>query len=151
MTKTALQVGYLAICLFGPATFTTINGASTPSKVTDDAQGHSSGLIAKVTLHDGGVRTMRLDGVGCNKAICSRTAIKGIAPDSSERRAWFDSLAAIRTTSDREALLIWKDGSSQRISLLTDFRVLYLATRLGAVQRLDLASVKSVEFPGKKK
>jgi hypothetical protein len=32
------------------------------------------------------------------------------------------------------------------MSLITDFRVLYLASRLGGTAKLDLEKVKSVEF-----
>jgi hypothetical protein len=39
-----------------------------------------------------------------------------------------------------------KDGTSKRMSLLTDFRVLYLANRFGGPERLDVGAVKSVEF-----
>jgi len=40
-------------------------------------QAHAAGLTAKITLPDGTTRVARLEGVGCNNAICSRVAIKG--------------------------------------------------------------------------
>jgi hypothetical protein len=39
-----------------------------------------------------------------------------------------------------------RDITSRRMSLLTDFRVLYLANRLGGSEKLDLAKVQSVVF-----
>jgi hypothetical protein len=41
-----------------------------------------------------------------------------------------------------------KDGSAQRLSLIKDFRVLYLSKPTGGTEKLDLAHVKSVEFLG---
>ena len=61
-------------------------------------------------------------------------------------RTWFDSLATIRDTTANDALFVLKDGTSHRMSLVNDFRVLYLATRLGGTERLDLAKVRAVEF-----
>ena len=63
-------------------------------------------------------------------------------------RTWFDSLAAIKDTTATDALFVLKDGTSQRMSLVNDFRVLYLAARLGGTEKLDLAKVKAVEFLG---
>ena len=57
-----------------------------------------------------------------------------------------DSLAAIRDTTANDALFVLEDGTSHRMSLVNNFRVLYLATRLGGTERLDLAKVRAVEF-----
>lgn len=150
MRTTIFRTVCLAVGLLGPVAVSTISGSS-PSAVADDGQGHSTGLLARVTMRDATVRTVKLDGVGCTKAICSRTAIKGIGGNASEVREWFDSLSAIRDTNEREATFVSKDRTTRRISLLTDFRVLYLANRLGGEQKLDLARVKSVEFIGAEK
>jgi hypothetical protein len=61
-------------------------------------------------------------------------------------RTWLDNLVAIRDTTERDALFVMRDRTSRRMSLLTDFRVLYLAKRLGGSEKLDLAKVQSVEF-----
>src|SRR5579871_443821 len=45
-----------------------------------------------------------------------------------------------------EALLVMKDGSRRSVSLVKDFRVLYLGGRSTASERLDLDQVKSVDF-----
>lgn len=45
-----------------------------------------------------------------------------------------------------DALFVLNDGTERRLSLMSDFRVLYLANPLGGREKLDLARVKSVEF-----
>lgn len=146
MRMTTIRIGCIVIGLLGPAAFTTVKGASSSAKFVDDGQGHLTGLTARITMRDGEVRTVKLDGVGCAKAICSRTAIKGRVGDDTEVRTWLDSLAAIRVTNDHEARFVSRDGTSRRMSLVTDFRVLYLADRLGGSRKLDLAKVGSIEF-----
>jgi hypothetical protein len=93
----------------------------------------------------------RLEGVGCSASICSRTVIKSNAGSDSLVKTWLDSIAAIRDTTASDALFVLKDGTARRLSLVTDFRVLYLANRLGGTEKLDLAKVKSVEFPAASK
>jgi len=147
MRMTALRIGLIVLGLVGPAVVSRISGASS-SAVSEETQRHASGLMARIKTRDGVLRTVRLEGVGCAQALCSRTAIKGQGADNLEVRAWLDSLAAIRETSNHDALFVSKDGTSRRLSLLTDFRVLYVANRLGAARKLDLAQVESVEFVG---
>jgi hypothetical protein len=59
---------------------------------------------------------------------------------------WLDSIAAIKDTNENNALLVMKNGTEQRMSLVTDFRVLYLANRSRSSEKLDLAEIKSLEF-----
>jgi hypothetical protein len=109
-------------------------------------QGHLSGLTAKITLADGTIRTARIEGLGCSTAICSRVAIRGKADGDSLVSFWLDGLAAIRDTTDKDALIVMKSGAARRVSLVTDFRVLYLANRILSPEKLDLGKVKSLEF-----
>jgi hypothetical protein len=102
--------------------------------------------MAKITLPDGATRMVKLEGVGCAVSICSRTVIKGKTEGDSLVRTWLDSLAAIKDTTVDAAVFVMKDGTEQRRSLVTDFRVLYLANRLGETEKLDLAKIKSIEF-----
>jgi hypothetical protein len=102
--------------------------------------------IAKITLRDGKTETSKLDGVGCPVAICSRTAIKAKTDTNQVVKTWFQSLAAIRDTTPTDALFVFRDGTSRRLSLINDFRVLYLQNRLGRAEKLDLATVKAIEF-----
>jgi hypothetical protein len=147
--RITFRIGSIAACLLAAIPFTT-NGASAPSPAIDldqqSARGHLSGLTARITMRDGGTRTVKLEGVGCPQSICSRTAIKAKNQSDSLVRTWFDSLAAIQDTTASSALFVLKDGTSRRMSLINDFRVLYLANRLGGTEKLDLAKVKAVEF-----
>jgi hypothetical protein len=108
--------------------------------------GNGSGLMAKITLPDGTIRMARIEGLGCSASICSRVAIKGKADGDSLTTFRLDSIAAIRETTEKEALLVMKNGVGQRVSLVTDFRVLYLGNRPGSPEKLDLAKIKSLEF-----
>ena len=109
-----------------------------------DPSARSSGRSARITMVDGSSRMARIDGVGCSVSICSRTLIEG----RSESQGWvkmpLDSIAEIRDTTANDVLFVMKDGSQRRLSLVKDFRVLYLGG-LGAV-RLDLTQVKAVDF-----
>jgi hypothetical protein len=102
--------------------------------------------MAKITMRDGTTRIVKLDGVGCPRSICSRTAIKAKTQTDSLVRTWFDTLATIKEITASDALFVLKDGTSRRMSLVSDFRVLYLATRLDGTDRFDLASVTAVDF-----
>jgi hypothetical protein len=108
------------------------------------AQGHSSGLRAKITLPDGTVRVATLEGLGCTSSICSRVAIKGNVNGDSPARFWLDGIAAIKEIANNRALLVMKNGEEHRMSLITDFRVLYL--RSSRTEKLDLTGIKSLEF-----
>jgi hypothetical protein len=103
------------------------------------------GLTAKITMADGTVRMAALEGVGCSASICSRVAIKGKAEGAAVTTP-LDSIAAIRDTTANGALIVMKDGTRRRLTLLNDFRVLYLANRSRGARKLDIATVKSVEF-----
>jgi len=146
--RVTFRIGSIAACFLAVVPF--MNGVSVRSAaVTVDQQsahGHLSWLLAKITMRDGAIRTLHLEGVGCPLSICSRTAIKTKTSTESLVSTWLDGLAAIKDTTASDALFVFKDGTSQRMSLITDFRVLYLASRLGGTEKLDLEKVKSVEF-----
>ena len=109
---------------------------------------HKSNLRAKITTLDGGTREFTLAGVGCTQSICSRTVIKGDSQAHALSRTWLDSIAAIKDTTKDSAVLVLKDGSERHISLLKDFRVLFLDLGGVGFKKVDLANVKSVEFLG---
>jgi len=146
--KVTFRFGSIAACFLAVIPF--INGASGHSSAIDvdqqSAHGHLLGLLAKITMRDGSIRTFPLEGVGCPLSICSRTAIKTKTATDCLVSTWLDGLAAIKDTTGSDALFLFKDGTSQRMSLITDFRVLYLASRLGGTEKLDLEKVRSVEF-----
>jgi len=64
---------------------------------------------------------------------------------------WLDRIALMRPINEDEALVVMKDGAEQRLTLVTDFRVLYLGNQNRGSEKLDLARIQSIEFipPGK--
>jgi hypothetical protein len=104
--------------------------------------GPARALTARVTLLDGSARTVTLEGLGCTIAICSRTVIKGVNDHHALAGTRLDSLAAIRGITPDSASLLLKSGGERRITLVKDFRVLYLE----GGEKLDLTAARSVEF-----
>jgi hypothetical protein len=137
MKTTALRIACIVTLLLIPAAFAT----------QENRQGHLSGLTARITLADGTIRTATIEGLGCSEAICSRVAIKGKADGDSLVSFWLDSIAGIRDTTDQDVLIVMKSGAAARVSLVRDFRVLYLANRTLSLEKLDLGKIKSLEFP----
>jgi hypothetical protein len=130
----------LGIILFGYA------ASALKPAIPSSKDGHQSGLAARITLADGTARTVRLDGVGCSVAICSRTEIKSKTEARSLLTTWLDTISAITSTAPNRATLTMKDSSERAISLLADFRVLYVTNASGGSEKIDLANTKSVEF-----
>lgn len=144
MKTTILRFVITSVVLLAPLTLAT-RGAKSVSQ-EPNPQGHLSDLAAKITLPDGSSRLFRLEGVGCPTGMCSRIAIKGRAKDASLVKDWLDTLAAIKETNDKDALFVFKNGKEQRLSLMSYFRVLYLANQSGRTEKVDLAKIKSIEF-----
>jgi hypothetical protein len=119
---------------------------ASPERLPAEVDGHSSDLIAKVTLPGGASRSVILQGVGCPVSMCSRVAIKGTAGDDSLVNTWIDTIAAIQNTTADSALFVMKDGSLRSLAFLHDFRVLYVVDQSGRSEKLDLAKVESLEF-----
>jgi hypothetical protein len=138
MKNTKLRMSLLAVILLA--------GQRMALPHESGENGHASGLMARVTLPDGTRQTVKLQGVGCPISICSRVAMKGKSKDDLLVSAWLDSMVAIKDITESDALFVKKDGTEQRLSLVKDFRVLYLANRLGGAEKLDLTKVKSIEF-----
>jgi len=115
----------------------------------------SSQLTAKLTLPDGTSRFVKVDGVGCTRSICSRTHIKGRAVSNSTVTLALDSIAfdaidTIESAAPNRVHFALKDGTRKPMSLVTDFRVLYLRDESGRLQKLDLSEITSLQFvPGR--
>jgi len=88
----------------------------------------------------------KLEGLRCSRSICSKVAIKGKADGDSLLSLRLDSIAAIKDTTENDALLVMKSGTEQWMSLITDVRVLFLANRSHNSEKLDLVKIKSLEF-----
>ena len=107
---------------------------------------HASRLPARVTLPDGTSRTITLDGFGCSAAICSRVFVEGRSSDGSTAKIWIDGLSTIRDITPNSAVFTLKDGTQQRLLLITDFRVLYMDEAQAQPQRLDLSKIQSLQM-----
>lgn len=137
------RVGCLTVALI-PAL--TIGGAAEPPPATENQQGHSSGLTARVVAADGSSRIVKLQGVGCTERMCSRVFIRSTGEDGAPQKTWLDSMASITRRSANGAVLVMKDGSQYQATLLSDFRVLYALTSNGRTEKIDLGGIQSLEF-----
>ena len=109
-------------------------------------QGHASTFNVRITLPDGSTRTAELDGVGCSISVCSRIAIAGIGERGNQVRLWLDGISSITNSGPHAVVLVLKNRTQQRLSLVRDFRVLYVTNSRGAAQKLDLTTIQSLEF-----
>jgi hypothetical protein len=109
------------------------------------ADGGATGPVAKITLLNGTIRTVQLEGVGCSESICSRVAIKGRTERGALVEMRLDTVATIRPTAAGQTLFVLRDGTEHLLSLVPDFRVLYVVKRPGT-EKIDLSKVMSVEF-----
>ena len=141
--KTLIRTMWISALLLVPIAFA-MKEAGAPD--SEAQQGHLSGLTARITLRDGTVSTATLEGLGCSVAICSRVAIKGKTNGDSLVSFWLDGIAAIKNPAENEAVVVMKNGTEQHLSLVTDFRVLYLSNRSRTPARLDLSRIKLLEF-----
>ena len=139
-----LRISCVAAVLLMPAFKS--GGASLPSQV----EGHRSGLMARVVSADGTSQTVRLEGLGCTESMCSRVFMRSTTEGGTPLRTWIDSVASIRNTTVNDALFVMKDGTERRLAFVPDFRVLYVSSRSGRAEKLDLAKIQSLEFEDSK-
>ena len=109
-------------------------------------QGHASTFNVRIALPDGSTRTAKLDGVGCSISICSRVAITGIGEGGAQVRRRLDGISSIQKSGPNAVLLVLKDGTEQKLSLVRDFRVLYVTNSSGGTEKLDLMTIRSIEL-----
>jgi hypothetical protein len=88
-----------------------------------------------------------LDGVGCSEAICSRVSVRtrGFG-EGGVVRTRFDTIGAIKMLDGGTATVELTDGTSQRVVVAVDNRVLYLLDDTGRAQKVDLGELAAVEF-----
>ena len=128
----------------------TVAAANEPSPVKGSGQqashGHLSGLIARAFFTDSTDRVIKLEGIGCSESMCSRVFIRSTTENGAPLQTWLDSIASIQHTAANDALLVMRNGTEQRVTLVPDFRVLYVSNPAGRQERLDLARIRSLEF-----
>jgi len=119
--------------------------ASIAPQNLSNLEGHHSSLKANLTMSDGTVRAIKLEGVGCPQDMCSRVKAREQA-----NSIWLDGLASVReishTAGPVTAMFKFKDGTERQASIITANRVLYVQRSFGFTEKIDLASVSEIDF-----
>jgi len=119
--------------------------ASVAPRSLSNLEGHHSSLKATLTMGDGTVRTIRLEGVGCLQDMCSRVKAREQA-----NSIWLDGLASVsgisHTAGPVTATFKFKDGAERQASIIATNRVLYVQRPFGFTEKIDLASVSKIDF-----
>ncbi len=119
--------------------------ASIAPRSLSNLEGHHSSLKATLTMGDGTVRAIRLEGVGCPQDMCSRVKAREQA-----NGIWLDGLASVREISHIAgpvtARFQFKDGTERQASIIAANRVLYVRRPLGFTEKVDLGSVSKIDF-----
>jgi hypothetical protein len=128
-----------AVCVAG--------GAGTASILPRNLEGHQSSLRARFTMADKSMRTVTIEGVGCPTGMCSRVRAKEIRSDS----IWLDGLASVREISSNtvgpvSATFRFKNGTERQASIIAVNRVLYINSWPGHTEKLDLGTVRRIDF-----
>ena len=116
--------------------------------VPEPNQNHRSLLPARIRLANGVKRTVTLEGVGCPIGMCSRVAIRNMAATAM----WLDGLASVtgiaasNSTGPVKVILRFKDGVERETLITAGNRILYLHHRIGFTEKLDLGSVREIDF-----
>jgi hypothetical protein len=130
----AIAIGIAVACGIGSASYT-----------VGDLESHSSSLRARLTMADGSVRPVTLEGVGCPRGMCSRVKAREF-----DKVIWLDGLSSIKNISHTAGAvavtLVYKDGTERHAAVVVSNRVLYLRRSLGQVERLDMGSVDQIDF-----
>jgi hypothetical protein len=101
----------------------------------------------RLTLRDGSSQVVQLSGVGCDESMCSRVAVRGRADgDAHVTPTWFDTIAEIHDVRRDDVAVTLKDGTTRRLAIVPDNRVIYFVDQRGREKKLPLSNVRSVEF-----
>ncbi len=121
--------------------------ATGPRTAVGEEKQHLSSLTAKLTLLSGESRPVTLEGVGCTSSMCSRVALNSEKQgDSVITRTWLDSISAITDVTKDDALFVFRDTTQRRLAVVPLNRVLYIKSRWVCNEKIDLATVRSLEF-----
>jgi hypothetical protein len=121
--------------------------AEPASPARGSAHEQPSSPVARLVLRDGTCRLVRLEGVGCFESICSRVAVRNRSVgDMTANLTPFDMISGMKDMTDDEALFVLNDGSTRRVSINRDNRVLYIANPDGRHEKIEFRDVKSLDF-----
>jgi hypothetical protein len=103
--------------------------------------------MIQLSFRDGASQTVQLNGVGCDESICSRTIVNTRAIGShTVDHTRLDEIALVRSIDDDDAVVVLKDGSTRRVSVVPDNRVLYVFGADGRSQKIPLRQLTSIKF-----
>jgi|SRR5580658_6381623 len=126
-----------ALCVAGAGTLAPRNRSN--------LEGHHSSLKTTITLADGTVRAVTLDGVGCPESMCSKVKAR-----EQTNSIWLDGLASVRgishTAGPVMATFKFKDGTERQAAIIAVNRVLYVRSHFGLTENLDLGNVSKIDF-----
>ena len=106
-----------------------------------------AGRLIRLNVRDGSSQVVTLDGVGCDETICSRVAVNARSLGNViANRTRFADIAAIRDISEASATFVLKNGTTHRLSVVPDNRVLYVFDANHRAQKISLERLTSVEF-----
>jgi hypothetical protein len=107
----------------------------------------NTGRLIRLNVRDGSSQIVTLDGVGCDDTICSRVAVNVRSLGNViANRTRFADIGAIRDISEAAATFVLKDGTTHRLSVVPDNRVLYVFDANHRAQKISLQCLTSVEF-----
>ena len=100
----------------------------------------------RLELRDGSSKLVQLDGVGCNESICSRVAVTSrTVGNVMVNRTLFADISAVRDITGGSAVFVFKNGTTRRVSIIPDNRVLYVIDA-GHSQKIGLDDIRAVDF-----
>jgi hypothetical protein len=134
------------VALIGALCIGAAGAASIAPRSLNNLEGHHSSLQATLTMADGTVRAVTLAGVGCPQDMCSRVRAKDVKAGS----VWLDGLTSVwgisHTAGPVTATFKFKDGTERHTSIIAANRVLYVQRHFGLTEKLDLGSVRKIDF-----
>lgn len=129
------------------ATFVVLASLAVVTAAPTTAAVSSRHRMIQLSFRDGSSQTVQLDGVGCDASICSRAIVNTRAIGSSAvDHTRLDDIAAMRGIDDGDAIAVLKDGSTRRVSVVPDNRVLYVIGADGRSQKIRLRQLTSIQF-----
>ena len=135
----------IAVVLAGPW----VSSKWTGIVLASAAGTHPAGHVIRIVPRNGLPYVESLDGIGCSEALCSRVFVRVWVDDDEGpaiQRIAFDTVTAIDMLGGGDARIRSVDGTSQRVIVAADNRVLYLIDQTGRAKTLNLSKGVSIEF-----
>lgn len=144
MPKTSLLI---LITLAGGPLVSAVAVASRATPAT--AQERMTHRLVRLMPASGPSRMATLEGVGCTQAICSRVAIRTLGDHEGEHAdvlVDFETITTIRSHGAGRATVDLIDGTSRRVVIPIENRVLYLSDASDATEKVNLGDFAAIKF-----